>query len=111
MSRAARTIATVQQARHRIFGTFYNPTNERTGRKVLKKKLIGPELADMAQAQSLATPRHQHQHSLWHFLAIGGEREMLADIADSQIMALNERERAGKLPPKKGAGKRASRKK
>lgn len=104
-------LTTVQQARHRIFGTFFNPTGERTGRKYLKKKIIGPELEQSMQQWSHSTFRNQQRHVLWHMLAEGGERELLAAISDAQVQGLNDRERSGKLPPKKGQGKRSSRKK
>jgi hypothetical protein len=104
-------VRSLQEARHRIFGTFLNPTAESTGRKYLKKALVGKQVASYYQPYSIATFRNPQRHILWHMLSMGNERELMHDIAEDQEQALNDRERNSKLPPTKGKGKRASRKK
>lgn len=109
---AGRAIAaSVRAARHRIFGEFFNPSNEPTGRKYLQRPLIGKQVASYYEPYSQATFRNQQRNVLWHMLTIGNERRLLHDIAEGHEQELNDRARLSKLPPKKGKGKRATRKK
>lgn len=108
---AVRCAASIREARHRIFGEFWNPTNEVNGRKYLRRPLVGKQVASYYQPYSQATFRNPQRNFLWHMLTIGNERKLLHDIADGHEQDLNDRARLSKLPPKKGKGKRASRKK
>jgi hypothetical protein len=104
-------LRSITEARHAIFGTFTNPSCEGNGRKYLKKALAGKQIASYYEPYSIATFRNPQRHILWHMLAIGNERKLMYDIVDEHEQKLNDRERLGKLPPKKGKGKRAGRKK
>ncbi|KAG8468340.1 hypothetical protein KFE25_013423 [Diacronema lutheri] len=106
-----RSAASVREARHRIFGDFFNPSNEATGRKHLKKALVDKQIASYYEPYSQATFRNPQRNFLWHMLSIGNERRLLHEIAEGHEQGLNDRARLSKLPPTKGKGKRATRKK
>ncbi|KAL1224008.1 hypothetical protein V5N11_004542 [Cardamine amara subsp. amara] len=81
----------VTEARARIFGHMLNPTGQRSPHKILRKKLFGDKVAE------------------WYPYDIKNE--------DPKVLAREEQERISKLqmlkrrekgPPKKGFGKRAT---
>ncbi|CAA7405491.1 unnamed protein product [Spirodela intermedia] len=88
---AAAAVKGVEEARARIFGHVLNPLGKRSPNKILRKKLIGDQVAE------------------WYPYDI--------KFDDPLVMAREEKERLSKLemlkrrgkgPPKKGQGKRAA---
>jgi small subunit ribosomal protein S33 len=82
----------IEQIRSRIFGTHIGD-GLRSGRKVLRAPLLGPKLAayypeDIVKSDPL----------------------MISIKAEKAKLKLDRLKRRGKAPPKKGAGKRASKK-
>jgi len=89
-SAAARKIAL---AAARIFQTALNDTNAPTGRKLLKKSLVGPTLTS------------------WYPEKIQRLDLLFEDPEDKRRKVKLERmKRRGKGPPKKGEGKRSKKK-
>jgi len=77
----------------RIFQTALNDTNAPTGRKLLKKALVGPRLTS------------------WYPEGIRKMDMLFEDPEDKRRKVKLERmKRRGKGPPKKGEGKRAKKK-
>ncbi|KAG9143745.1 hypothetical protein Leryth_022866 [Lithospermum erythrorhizon] len=84
----------VTEARARIFGHVLNPTGQRSPHKILRKKLIGEKVAswypyDVSKDDPLVMARQEQE----------------------RLSKLEMLKRRGKGPPKKGQGKRASKKK
>ncbi|KAJ7951128.1 Mitochondrial ribosomal protein S27 [Quillaja saponaria] len=84
----------VTEARARIFGHVLNPTGQRSPHKLLRKKLIGQKVAewypyDIKQDDPLVMAREEQE----------------------RLSKLEMLKRRGKGPPKKGQGKRASKRK
>ncbi|SPQ94387.1 unnamed protein product (mitochondrion) [Plasmodiophora brassicae] len=85
----------VQDIRHRVFGTCYPPDNRRSGRKELRKALKGPKVA-------------AHYPFLYHHGFDGLYEDNQVLYRQDKLVELRKR---GKGPPKKGQGRRASKKK
>eukprot|EP00299_Pterocystis_sp_00344_P011592 c5434_g1_i2.p2 GENE.c5434_g1_i2~~c5434_g1_i2.p2 ORF type:complete len:109 (-),score=5.38 c5434_g1_i2:175-501(-) len=88
----------IREIQTELFGTFFNPKgNLRTGRKLLRAQPYGPAIASYYPTTLYDLRKHDpivkdHFNSVWH--------------------EKNEaRRQAGKKAPKKGEGKRASKKK
>ncbi|KAK3034098.1 hypothetical protein RJ639_034078 [Escallonia herrerae] len=84
----------VTEARARIFGHVLNPTGQRSPHKILRKKLIGDKVAqwyphDIKKDDPLVMAREEQE----------------------RLSKLEMLKRRGKGPPKKGQGKRASKRK
>ncbi|XP_074268945.1 small ribosomal subunit protein mS33 [Silene latifolia] len=84
----------ITEARSRIFGHVINPTSQITAHKVLRKKLIGEKVAE------------------WYPHNIDFDDPDFMAKKEQKRLAKNEMlKRRGKGPPKKGQGKRASKRK
>ncbi|GAB2282669.1 hypothetical protein Dimus_017206 [Dionaea muscipula] len=84
----------VDEARARIFGHVLNPTGKRSPHKLLRKKLIGDKLAQ------------------WYPYDIKQDDPLvMARLEQERLAKLEMLKRRGKGPPKKGQGKRASKRK
>ncbi|CAL9185747.1 small ribosomal subunit protein mS33-like [Musa acuminata AAA Group] len=81
----------VAEARARIFGHILNPTGKRSPHKILRKKLIGDKVAQ------------------WYPYDIKNDDPLVIAREEKQRLAkLEMLKRRGKGPPKKGQGKRAT---
>ncbi|CAL9055597.1 small ribosomal subunit protein mS33 [Musa acuminata AAA Group] len=81
----------VAEARARIFGHILNPTGKRSPHKILRKKLIGDKVAQ------------------WYPYDIKNDDPLVLAREEKQRLAkLEMLKRRGKGPPKKGQGKRAT---
>ncbi|KAI3829453.1 hypothetical protein L1987_03577 [Smallanthus sonchifolius] len=81
----------VTEARAKIFGHVLNPTGQRSAHKILRKKFIGEKVAS------------------WYPNDIEKEDPMVvARKEQERLSKLEMLKRRGKGPPKKGHGKRAS---
>ncbi|KAK4754333.1 hypothetical protein SAY87_002437 [Trapa incisa] len=81
----------VTEARARIFGHVLNPTGQRSPHKILRKKLIGEKVAQ------------------WYPYDINKDDPLvMAREEQERLSKLEMLKRRGKGPPKKGQGKRAS---
>ncbi|CAL9095083.1 unnamed protein product [Musa acuminata var. zebrina] len=81
----------VAEARARIFGHILNPTGKRSPHKILRKKLIGDKVAQ------------------WYPYDIKNDDPLVVAREEKQRLAkLEMLKRRGKGPPKKGQGKRAT---
>ncbi|XP_078433435.1 37S ribosomal protein S27 [Wolffia australiana] len=88
---AAAAVKGVEEARARIFGHVLNPTGRRSPHKILRKKLIGDQVAD------------------WYPYDIKFDDPLvLAREEKERLSKLEMLKRRGKGPPKKGQGKRAA---
>ncbi|KAM7500408.1 hypothetical protein LguiA_024822 [Lonicera macranthoides] len=88
---AEAAIKGVTEARARIFGHVLNPTGERTAHKILRKKLIGEKVAQ------------------WYPYDIKKDDPLvMARQEQERLSKLEMLKRRGKGPPKKGQGRRAS---
>ncbi|XP_062119658.1 uncharacterized protein LOC133834172 [Humulus lupulus] len=84
----------VTEARARIFGHVINPTGQRSSHKILRKKLIGEKV------------------SQWYPHDITKDDPLImARKEQERLSRLEMLKRRGKGPPKKGQGKRASKRK
>lgn len=84
----------VAEARERIFGHIINPTGQRTSHKILRKKLIGEKVA------------------AWYPYDVRNDDPIvMEDLEEERLDKLEMLKRRGKGPPKKGQGKRASKRK
>ncbi|KAL8160237.1 hypothetical protein V2J09_001774 [Rumex salicifolius] len=91
---AAAVTRGVTEARARIFGHLLNPTAQRSAHKLLRKKLIGEKVA------------------AWYPYDIKNDDPLLmAEQEQERLNKLEMLKRRGKGPPKKGQGKRASKRK
>ena len=79
----------------RIFGNHINPTGLQSGRKELRRNLAGPKLLQ------------------WYERPIGARDDPLFEDPDllQKKLKVERLARRGKVTPKKGQGKRASKKK
>ncbi|GLJ43917.1 hypothetical protein SUGI_0915560 [Cryptomeria japonica] len=84
----------VAEASAKIFGNVWNPTGQRSPHKVLKKRLIGEEIARWYPHD------FKRDDPVW-----------VARLERERLEKLEMRKRRGKGPPKKGHGKRASKRK
>ncbi|KAI8971369.1 mitochondrial ribosomal subunit S27-domain-containing protein [Pilobolus umbonatus] len=101
MSQPAR-LAQLKELSCKIFSNIYNPTNARTGNKILRQRLIGPSLTSY------------NPKTLVHFRdikAIYPELGLVDLDEKARLEEIAKRRRRGKGAPKKGEGKRASNKK
>ncbi|XP_031396627.1 uncharacterized protein LOC116207698 [Punica granatum] len=81
----------VTEARARIFGHMLNPTGQRSPHKILRKKLIGEKVAQ------------------WYPYDINKDDPLvMARQEQERLSKLEMLKRRGKGPPKKGQGKRAT---
>ncbi|KAL8151550.1 hypothetical protein V2J09_021358 [Rumex salicifolius] len=88
---AAAVVRGVTESRARIFGHVLNPTSQRSSHKLLRKKLIGEKVAG------------------WYPYDIKKDDPLLmAEQEQERLTKLEMLKRRGKGPPKKGQGKRAS---
>ncbi|KAJ6797414.1 uncharacterized protein M6B38_163720 [Iris pallida] len=88
---AAAALKGVTEARARIFGHVLNPLGKRSPHKILRKKLIGWKVAQ------------------WYPYDIKNEDPLVLQREESERLAkLEMLKRRGKGPPKKGQGRRAS---
>ncbi|GAB2213944.1 hypothetical protein Droror1_Dr00018271 [Drosera rotundifolia] len=84
----------VDEARARIFGHVLNATGARSSHKLLRKKLIGDKIAQ------------------WYPYDIKQDDPLvMARLEQERLSKLEMLKRRGKGPPKKGQGKRASKRK
>ncbi|XP_052195132.1 uncharacterized protein LOC127803134 [Diospyros lotus] len=91
---AEAAIKGVTEARARIFGHVLNPTGQRSPHKILRKKLIGEKVAQ------------------WYPYDINEDDPLvMARQEQERLSKLEMLKRRGKGPPKKGQGKRASKRK
>jgi len=80
----------VTEARARIFGHVLNPTGQRSPHKILRRKLIGDQVAQ------------------WYPEDICKDDPMIVARSEKErLEKLQMLKRRGKGPPKKGQGKRA----
>ncbi|KAH9616637.1 hypothetical protein KSS87_019785 [Heliosperma pusillum] len=84
----------VTEARSQIFGHIINPTSQRTAHKVLRKKLIGAKVAEW------------YPYDIKH-----DDPQILAQKQEERLSKNEMLKRRGKGPPKKGQGRRASKRK
>ncbi|GMH31036.1 hypothetical protein Nepgr_032879 [Nepenthes gracilis] len=88
---ASAVVRGVEEARARIFGHILNPTGQRSPHKILRKKMIGEKV------------------SQWYPYDIKGDDPLvMARQEQERLSKLEMLKRRGKGPPKKGQGKRAS---
>jgi len=92
-------LAQLAQLSAKIFNNVYNPTGERTGNKVLRKRLIGSTVAEW-YPKRIITLRKITDTFPGMKLINQEEKLRLEEIA--------KRKKRGKGAPKKGQGKRAS---
>ncbi|KAK1314096.1 hypothetical protein QJS10_CPA06g02315 [Acorus calamus] len=92
LMKTLREVATrgVTEARARIFGHVLNPTGQRSGHKILRKKLIGDKVADW----------YPHDFKK-------DDPVVMARLEKARLSKLQMLKRRGKAPPKKGQGRRA----
>ncbi|XAR70362.1 hypothetical protein NMG60_11027193 [Bertholletia excelsa] len=84
----------VTEARAKIFGHVLNPTGKRSPHKILRKKLIGQKVAE------------------WYPYDIKKDDPLvMAQQQQERLSRLEMLKRRDKGPPKKGQGKRASKRK
>lgn len=84
---------TLQQIRHRVFGEHIG-NNKPSGRKILRKKLVGDKIASYYGTEGLEK-----------------SDPFFVDLkAEGKKVKLDKLKRRGKAPPKKGSGKRTKRK-
>uniref|UniRef100_A0A7C8ZJ56 Small ribosomal subunit protein mS33 n=1 Tax=Opuntia streptacantha TaxID=393608 RepID=A0A7C8ZJ56_OPUST len=91
---AAAVVSGVTEARARIFGHVLNPTAQRSAHKVLRKKLFGDKVAQW------------YPYDIKH-----DDPLIMAAQEQERLNKLEMLKRRGKGPPKKGQGKRASKRK
>ncbi|KMT13967.1 hypothetical protein BVRB_4g078000 [Beta vulgaris subsp. vulgaris] len=91
---AAAVLRGVTEARAQIFGHVLNPTSQRSAHKVLRKKLIGEKVAEW------------YPYDIKH-----DDPVVMAQKEEERLSKLEMLKRRGKGPPKKGHGKRASKRK
>ncbi|XP_031383863.1 uncharacterized protein LOC116197765 [Punica granatum] len=88
---AAAVSSGVTEARARIFRHMLNPTGQRSPHKILRKKLIGEKVAQ------------------WYPYDINKDDPLvMARQEQERLSKLEMLKRRGKGPPKKGQGKRAT---
>ncbi|CAM8983385.1 unnamed protein product [Rhodiola kirilowii] len=86
--------AGLTEARARIFGHVLNPTGQRSPHKILRKKLFGEKIA----AWYPYDPKYD-------------DPAVIKREESERLSKLEMLKRRGKGPPKKGQGKRASKRK
>ncbi|XVE68746.1 hypothetical protein DITRI_Ditri09bG0094300 [Diplodiscus trichospermus] len=87
---ASAVVAGVTEARARIFGHILNPTGQRSPHKILRKKLIGDQVAE------------------WYPYDVKNDDPLvMARQEEERLSKLEMLKRRGKGPPKKGQGRRA----
>ncbi|CAM8979236.1 unnamed protein product [Rhodiola kirilowii] len=86
--------AGLTEARARIFGHVLNPTGQRSPHKILRKKLFGDKIA----AWYPYDPKYD-------------DPAVIKREESERLSKLEMLKRRGKGPPKKGQGKRASKRK
>ncbi|XP_010674327.2 uncharacterized protein LOC104890511 [Beta vulgaris subsp. vulgaris] len=91
---AAAALRGVTEARAQIFGHVLNPMSQRSAHKVLRKKLIGEKVAEW------------YPYDIKH-----DDPVVMAQKEEERLSKLEMLKRRGKGPPKKGHGKRASKRK
>ncbi|KAL9236013.1 hypothetical protein vseg_010728 [Gypsophila vaccaria] len=91
---AAAVAKGVTEARANIFGHIINPTCQRSAHKVLRKKLIGDKVAQW------------YPYDIKH-----DDPLIMARNQEERMTKLEMLKRRGKGPPKKGQGRRASKRK
>ncbi|PON85682.1 Ribosomal protein [Trema orientale] len=84
----------VTEARARIFGHVINQTGQRSAHKILRKKLIGEKVSQW------------YPHDI-----MKDDPLVMARKEQERLSRLEMLKRRGKGPPKKGQGKRASKRK
>ncbi|CAG8635214.1 9455_t:CDS:1, partial [Racocetra fulgida] len=80
--------------RAKLFDNVYNPTNVRTGNKVLRQRLIGPTITNWYPKQLIAVREITDMFSEFN-LVNQQEKQRLEEIA--------KRKKRGKGAPKKGS--------
>ncbi|KAF9970215.1 hypothetical protein BGZ73_007104 [Actinomortierella ambigua] len=99
----ASKLATLQKLTCAIFGNVYNPTNARTGNKILRARLVGPTINSYYPSVRPIKMREITRMAPEMNLVDQAEKVRLEDLA--------ERKKRGKGPPKKGQGRRSTLKK
>ncbi|KAK9733486.1 hypothetical protein RND81_04G071000 [Saponaria officinalis] len=84
----------VTEARANIFGHVINPTCQRSAHKVLRKKLIGDKVSQW------------YPYDIKH-----DDPNIMARKEEERMSKLEMLKRRGKGPPKKGQGRRATKRK
>ncbi|GAO49005.1 hypothetical protein SAICODRAFT_35268 [Saitoella complicata NRRL Y-17804] len=106
----------LQKTASQIFMTTFNPTNARTGNKVLRQRLKGPTISDYYVRTNITVAKFVKGFNKMRAALIENntvdERAIgnpLVNFEEEQRIKENEvRRRRGKGPPKKGQGKRAT---
>ncbi|CAG8478920.1 mitochondrial ribosomal subunit S27-domain-containing protein [Gigaspora rosea] len=96
---AKAVINALAKLRAKLFNNVYNPTNVRTGNKVLRQRLIGPTVTNWYPKQLIKVREITDMFPEFK-LVNQQEKQRFEDIA--------KRKRRGKGAPKKGKGKRAT---
>ncbi|KAI9143891.1 mitochondrial ribosomal subunit S27-domain-containing protein [Paraphysoderma sedebokerense] len=93
-------LASLQKLTCSVFGTVYNPTNARTGNRILRASLKGPVINSYYPPDP---PKIRHLNSVFGKFGI-----KLVDPEETERLNRVERlRRRGKGAPKKGQGRRA----
>ncbi|BFZ61895.1 mitochondral 37S ribosomal protein S27 [Saitoella coloradoensis] len=105
----------LQKTASQIFMTTFNPTNARTGNKILKQRLKGPTVSDYYVRTNITVAKFVRGFNKMRERLIANntvdERAIkpMVNFEEEQRIKENEvRRRRGKGPPKKGQGKRAT---
>ncbi|KAL2933798.1 Mitochondrial 37S ribosomal protein S27 [Bienertia sinuspersici] len=91
---SAAVVKGTTEARAQIFGHVLNPTSQRSAHKVLRKKLIGDKVAEW------------YPYDIKH-----DDPLVIKQKEEERLSKLQMLKRRGKGPPKKGHGRRASKRK
>ncbi|ODQ55788.1 hypothetical protein SAICODRAFT_63762 [Saitoella complicata NRRL Y-17804] len=113
---AMKRLHALQKSASQIFMTTFNPTNARTGNKILRQRLKGPTVSDYYVRTNITVAKFVRDFNKMRAGMIEngtvderGIGNPMVNLAEEQRIKENEvRRRRGKGPPKKGQGKRAT---